>query len=178
MTASSTRATGTERRLARSEIATPFSGKVLVGTDWFEHYYTGERVGLLATGAEAASILPELLHTAASVTVFEEIPTWVTPVRVPTALLRRLASRAYLRLAIRDSWTRRQLTPEERFGSAQVVVSPSYYAALQDPRTRLVHWPTYAIVKNGVRAVDGVEYQFDALVVGSTSKFAGALKES
>lgn len=151
-----------------------FSGRVLTGADWFQHYYDGENVALLATGAEAATILPEILHTAARVTVFEESPTWVTPVRLPTGLLRRLAARAYLRLAVHDPWTRRQLTPHKRFGSAHVQVSPSYYAALQDPRTSLVHWPTYAIVEKGVRAVDGVEYRFDTIVVGTTSKFAHA----
>jgi hypothetical protein len=151
-----------------------FQGRLLTGTDWFEHYYTGERVALLATGAEAAEILPELLHTAASVTVFEESPTWVTPIGLPTGMLRHVASRAYLRLAVRDRWTRRQLTPHKRYDSMHVQVSPSYYSALQDPRTRLLHWPTYAIVEKGVRAVDGVEYRFDTIVVGATSKFVGS----
>ncbi|MFS3130064.1 hypothetical protein ACLM5J_16810 [Nocardioides sp. Bht2] len=150
----------------------PFTGRLLTGTDWFETYYRGERVALLATGAEAATILPELLHTAASVTVFEESPTWVTPVRIPTRRLRRLASKAYLRVSVRDPWLRRQLTPH-RFDSHRTQASPSYYTALQDPRTRLVHWPAYAIVTQGVRATDGVEYRFDTIVVGTTSRFAG-----
>lgn len=144
--------------------------RVLTGTEWFEHYYDGERVALLATGGEAASILPELLHTAAAVVVFEESPTWVTPVGVPGPL-RRIASRAWLRLAVHDPWTRRQLTPHA-FDGARTRVSPSYYAALQDPRTRLVHWPAYEIVGGGVRAADGVEYRVDTVVVGTTSRFA------
>lgn len=151
---------------------TPFRGRLLTGTDWFEQYYHGENVALLATGAEAASILPELLHTAARVTLFEEMPTWVTPVHVPIPVVRHLAARLYLRLAVSDAWTRRNLTPHSRFGSRHVQVSPSYYAALHDPRTRLVHWPTYAIVERGVRGVDGVEYRFDTIVVGTTSKYA------
>lgn len=146
--------------------------RVLRGTAWFESSYAGERVALLATGAEAAEILPELLHTASAVTVFEESPTWVTPVGVPTGVLRHLSARAHLHLAVTDRWTRRQLTPHRSFDSDRVAVSPSYYSALQDPRTRLVHWPTYAIVEGGVRAVDGVEYRFDTIVVGATSKFA------
>lgn len=149
-----------------------FRGRLLTGTDWFEHYYAGERVAILATGAEAASIVPEVLHTAAAVTVFEEAPTWVTPVRVPLRPLRGVASRAYLRLAVRDPWTRRQLTPHKRFDSRRVTVSPSYYAALQDPRTRLVHWPAYAIAEAGIRSADGVEHQVDTIIVGATSRFA------
>lgn len=155
-----------------------FKGKLLQGTDWFEHYYTGERVALLAAGVEAMSILPEILHTAAAVTVFEESPTWVTPVGMPTGVLQRLGAKAYLRLAVRDPWMRRQLTPHRSYDSPRVQVSPSYYAALQDPRTRLVHWPAYAIVEKGVRAADGVEYQIDTIVIGATSRFAGSTPQA
>ena len=149
-----------------------FHARVLTGTDWFKHYYTGERVAILATGAEAASILPEVLRTAASVTVFEESPTWVTPVPVPLGPLRRTASRIWLRASVRDAWTRRQLTPHKQFDSSRVTVSPSYYAALHNPRTRLIHWPVYAIVANGVRCADGVEYQADTIILGATSRLA------
>ncbi|WP_020499093.1 hypothetical protein [Sciscionella marina] len=160
-------------RRARAESA-PFHGKLLTGTGWFEHYYHGERVAILASGAEAASILPEVLHTAETVTVFEETSTWVTPLRVPGPL-RGLASRAWLRLSVGDAWTRRQLTPNKRFDSREVTVSPSYYAALQNPRTRLIHWPAYAIAVNGIRSADGVEYQVDTIIVGATSRFAATV---
>lgn len=149
-----------------------FQARLLTGTDWFKHYYTGERVAILATGSEAASILPEVLRTAASVTVFEESPTWVTPVPVPLGPLRRTASRIWLRASVRDAWTRRQLTPHKQFDSSRVTVSPSYYAALHNPRTRLIHWPVYAIVANGVRCADGVEYQADTIILGATSRLA------
>ena len=80
-----------------------FRARLLTGTDWFKHYYTGERVAILATGSEAASILPEVLHTAASVMVFEESPTWVTPVPVPLGPLRRTVSRIWLRASVPDA---------------------------------------------------------------------------
>lgn len=163
-----------ERSTTKTDRSQDFTGKLLRGTDWFEHYYSGERVAVLATGAEASSILPEILHTAAAVTLFEESPTWVTPIGIPTGVLQRLGAKAYLRLAVRDPWIRRQLTPHESYDSPRVQVSPSYYAALQDPRTRLVHWPAYAIVEKGVRAADGVEYQVDTIVIGATSRFAGS----
>ena len=130
-----------------------FEGLVLEGADWFARDYADQRVAILATGEEAASILPEVVRTASRVTVFEEKPAWITPVGLPTGVLRRAASRAYLRLAVHDPWTRRQLTPHRRFDSQRVTVNPSYYAALQHPRTRLVHWPAYAIVDRGI--IDG-----------------------
>ena len=147
-----------------------YAGELLMGADWFARDYADQRVAILATGEEAASILPEVLRTASRVTVFEEQPTWVTPVGLP--LLRRAASKVYLRVAVRDAWTRRQLTPHRRFDSGKVTVSPSYYSALQNPRTRLVHWPAYAIVEHGVRTADGVEHRVDVVIVGSSSRFA------
>lgn len=148
-----------------------FDGRLIVGTGWFETYFAGERVALLATAAEAPAILPEILHSAETVTFFPEGTTWVTPIGVPGRTLRRLAARAQLRCAVRDAWQRRQLTPH-RFDDARTVVSPNYYAALRNPRTRVVHWPAYAIVRDGVRAADGVEYRVDTIVVSDASQFA------
>lgn len=153
-------------------IGEDFSGSLLLGTDWFARDYAGQRVAILAAGEEAASILPEVLRTASRVTVFEEQPSWITPVGLPFGPLRRTASRLYLRLAVHDAWTRRQLTPHRRFDSRTVTVNPSYYAALQNPRTRLVHWPAYAIVEHGVRSADGVEHRVDVVIVGTSSRFA------
>lgn len=151
---------------------TAFDGLLLQGGAWFARDYAGQRVAILATGEEASSILPEVLRTAIRVTLFEEQPTWVTPVGVPTRPLRRAASRLYLRIAVPDAWTRRQLTPHRRFDPQRVTVNPSYYAALRHPRTRLVHWPAYAIVERGIRTADGVEHQVDVVIVGATSRFA------
>lgn len=148
-----------------------FEGTLLTGTDWFARDYAGQRVAVLARGEEAASILPEVLRSASSVTVFEESPSWIAPIGVPFKPLKRTASRLYLRFAVHDAWTRRQLTPHRRFDSRRVTVSPSYYAALQDPRTRLVHWPAYAIVDQGVRTADGVEHHVDVVIVGASSRF-------
>ena len=86
---------------------TGFDGLLLQGTDWFARDYAGQRVAILATGEEAASILPEVVRTASRVTVFEERPAWIAPIGLPTRRLRRATSKAYLRLAVRDAWTRR-----------------------------------------------------------------------
>lgn len=149
----------------------PFQGTLLGGTDWFARDYADQRVAILATGEEAASILPEVLRSASHVTVFEEQPSWIAPIAVPFRPLGRAASKLYLRIAVRDAWTRRQLTPHRRFDSGRVTVSPSYYSALQNPRTRLVHWPAYAIVEQGVRTADGVEHRVDVVIIGASSRF-------
>lgn len=154
-----------------------FAGDLLLGADWFARDYAGQRVALLASGEEAASILPEVLRTADRVTLFEETPSWIAPIGLPFGPLKRATSKIYLRLAVHDAWTRRQLTPHRRYDSRKVTVNPSYYAALQNPRTRLVHWPAYAIVENGVRSADGVEHQVDVVIVGSSSHFAADLTQ-
>lgn len=151
-----------------------FGGILLRGTDWFARDYAGQRVAILATGEEAAAILPEVVRTAARVTLFEEQPAWISPIGLPFGTVKRAASKVYLRVAVHDAWMRRQLTPHRRFDARTVTVSPSYYAALQNPRTRLVHWPAYAIVEHGVRTADGVEHRVDTVIVGTTSRFAAS----
>ena len=106
--------------------------KVLYGDEWRDHDFRGKRVAVLATGRDAACVVPGVAVTAASVKVFLEDADWVIPampgplaglVRVGAAIpvigprARRSAARIHLRLAVKDSWTRRLLTPDDRFGA-------------------------------------------------------------
>jgi cation diffusion facilitator CzcD-associated flavoprotein CzcO len=137
--------------------------RILCGEEWRSADLAGLRVGVLLPAEDAARIVPAVAATAASVKVFQESPVWVAPVSVPVAgPLRRLAQ-LHLRLAVQDPWTRRLLTPG-RFGRRDVVVSPSYYRALQQPHCKLVTWPVYAIVDQGVRTAEGIEHRVDVLI--------------
>ena len=52
-----------------------------------------------------------------------------------------LAVRSHLRLAVRDPWLRRQLTPDFRAGCKRLVFSSDYYPALQAENCQLIPWP-------------------------------------
>lgn len=137
--------------------------------DWRDHDFSGERVGVVADGDEAARIVPRLLRTAASVKVFQREPTWVLPVPVPVA--RTLAARLNLRVSVKDPWTRRLLTPGH-FGRRGVTLSRRYYDALQRPNCKLVAWPVYAITEHGVRTAEGIEHRLDTVVIGTAAREA------
>lgn len=145
-----------------------FCGELVHGGDWRMRDYRGQRVAVIATGAEAARIVPHVVRTATSVKVFQQSPDWVVPRRIPLPLVggrvRRAAARLHLRLAVRDPWTRRQLTPTD--GRHRVTVSRAYYAALQAPTCKLITWPVYAVVPNGVRSAEGIEHHVDVIVLG------------
>lgn len=150
-----------------------FRGEVLRGTDWCTRDFTGQRVAVVAPGREAAQIVPEVAATARSVKVFQEEPDWVVPLRVPGGRrVRVAAARLFLRSQVKDKWIRRLLTPDRRFGSRRVTASVGYYAALRRPNCKLINWPVYAFVAEGVRTAEGIEHHADCVILGPSSVFA------
>lgn len=85
---------------------------------------------------------------------------WDTPI---TSLIQR-AGRLHLRLAVKDRWLRRQLTPDFRAGCKRMLVSSDYYPALQADNCKLISWPIATISPKGIRTSDGVEHALDAIV--------------
>ncbi len=85
---------------------------------------------------------------------------WDTPV---TTLIER-AGRAHLRLAVKDPWLRRQLTPDFRAGCKRMLMSSDYYPALQADSCKLITWPIATMSPRGIRTSDGIEHDLDAIV--------------
>ncbi len=57
-----------------------FDGRVIHTTAWDDSYDpTGERVGIIGTGATAVQLIPELAKKAADLTVYQRTPIWVVP---------------------------------------------------------------------------------------------------
>lgn len=139
--------------------------RVLVGDEWRSHDFTGQRVGVLTPPELAARIVPAVVGSARSVKVFQEEPAWVAPLAVPVVggLVGSRLARLNLRLSIKDPWTRRLLTPR-RFGRRDVLVSPAYYRALHRANCKLIDWPVYAVVAEGVRSAEGIEHRLDVLI--------------
>jgi len=166
-----------------------FAGQVLCGDEWRGQDFRGRRVAVLATGRDAARVLPGVARTASSVKVFLEDADWVLPVLPqPVGLLvrvgsrlpvvgsrgRRAIARVHLRLSVRDAWMRRQLTPDDRFGDHAATRSRGFYQALQDDRCKLIRWPVYAVTEHGVRSVEGIEHRVDAIVVPAPGRVGRA----
>ncbi len=85
---------------------------------------------------------------------------WDTPLtRVVEA-----ASLANLRLQVKDSWLRRQLKPDFSAGCKRLLMTSDYYPALQADNCKLITWPIARLSPKGIRTVEGIEHQFDAIV--------------
>ena len=85
---------------------------------------------------------------------------WDTPLtRIVEAL-----SLANLRMQVKDSWLRRQLKPDFSAGCKRLLMSSDYYPALQADNCKLVTWPIARLSPRGIRTVEGIEHQFDAIV--------------
>ncbi len=110
------------------------------------------RVPLSQRAARAALYLG---HEAAATGL-----VWDTPV---TSLIER-AGRLHLRLAVKDPWLRRQLTPDFRAGCKRMLMSSDYYPALQRDNCKLISWPIATLSPKGIRTSDGIEHELDAIV--------------
>lgn len=75
--------------------AKSFKGKVQRPTDWDHDYdMTGQRVGIIGTGASAVQIIPSIAPEVGTLTVFQRTPVWSIPkpdFRVPPWLKTILA---------------------------------------------------------------------------------------
>ena len=57
-----------------------FTGTVFHSASWnHAHDLTGERIGVVGTGASAVQFVPEIVDRAAHLTVFQRTPAWVMP---------------------------------------------------------------------------------------------------
>ncbi|KRB78400.1 FAD-dependent oxidoreductase [Nocardioides sp. Root190] len=150
-----------------------YAGLLLRADEWRGRAFTGMSVAVLAPGREAAVIVPEVARTAREVKVFQEEPDWLVPWPVPLpGPLRRPAARLHLRLAVKDPWIRRRLTPDGRFNTRRPRVDGRYYAALQQDGCTLISWPIYAFVPEGVRSAEGIEHHVDCVILGAASVHA------
>lgn len=85
---------------------------------------------------------------------------WDSPfTRVVEAL-----SLANLRMQVKDPWLRRQLKPDFSAGCKRLLMTSDFYPALQADNCKLVTWPIARLSAKGIRTVEGIEHQFDAIV--------------
>ncbi|GAS97765.1 putative monooxygenase [Mycolicibacterium canariasense] len=82
----------------------------------------------------------------------------------PFTRLVETVSRANLRAQVKDPWLRRQLTPDFSAGCKRLLMTSDYYPALQADNCKLVTWPIARLSPKGIRTVEGIEHQFDAIV--------------
>ncbi|MFA4082434.1 flavin-containing monooxygenase [Mycobacteroides salmoniphilum] len=74
-----------------------FDGPILSTADWDPDFdFTGRNVAVIAAGASAVHVVPELVKTAARVRVFQRTPDWVLPRwgAESSSMVGRLLSRA------------------------------------------------------------------------------------
>ncbi len=173
-------------------IASSFRGEVIHGDDWRGRDFRGQRVAVIASGEQAARIVPQVARTASKVKLFLHSPAWVLPrpagpvglaLRAGTKLpgvggtARRLIARTHLRHAIDDSWKRRRLTPDTKFDRPRSTTAPWFYSALERDNCTLITWPVYALARDGVRTAEGIEHQTDIIIVGDGIEISPADRE-
>ncbi|HSV40896.1 MAG TPA: NAD(P)/FAD-dependent oxidoreductase, partial [Nocardioidaceae bacterium] len=75
-----------------------------------------------------------------------------------------LASKAQLRLQIRDAELRAKLTPDYTMGCKRILLSSNYYPALAKDHVDVVRDDITEIAPNGVVTADGTKHEVDVIV--------------
>ncbi len=74
---------------------------------------------------------------------------------------------AHLRRSVRDPELRRLLTPEFTLGCKRLLLSNTYYPALQQPNVKVVPGALAEIRERSVIGDDGVEHEVDTIIFGT-----------
>ncbi len=78
-----------------------------------------------------------------------------------------LMARSNIRKGISDPELRRKVTPDYRIGCKRILISNTYYPALDAPTTELVTDPIQKVTPRGIVTADGTEREIDVLVVAT-----------
>jgi cation diffusion facilitator CzcD-associated flavoprotein CzcO len=76
-------------------------------------------------------------------------------------------ARRHLRSQVTDPELREKLTPRYRMGCKRVLISDSYYPALQQPNVDVVTESIAEIKPHSIVTADGAEHEIDALILGT-----------
>ena len=168
----------------------------------------GQRVGIIGTGSTAIQIVPAIVSTVATLTLFQRTAQWILPVANPPidpaeqARFRRApaqmaalyddltrrwqdtfaravvgdademkkiadACRANLEEAVHDPALRRRLRPDYQVACKRLIMSDSFYPAIQRPNAELVTDDILRIEPAGVVTRDGRRHDLDVLVLAT-----------
>ncbi|WP_405485236.1 flavin-containing monooxygenase [Nocardia sp. NBC_00511] len=84
-----------------------------------------------------------------------------------------LASKAQLRLQIRDKELRRKLTPDYQMGCKRILLSSNYYPALARENADVVTDSITEITPNGIMTADGTKHEVDTIVFATGFQAGG-----
>jgi cation diffusion facilitator CzcD-associated flavoprotein CzcO len=133
-----------------------FEGTVFHSAEWdHEHDLTGERIGVIGTGASAIQFVPQIRKVAQHVTVFQRTAPWVLPRRdraitgAERALYRRFPKLMDLPrfglYAVHESWLLGYSYNSRMIGIAEKEAMRHIASAISDPVLREKVTPTFRL---------------------------------
>jgi len=70
----------------------------------------------------------------------------------------------FLDAQVKDTWLKRQLTPNIADTHQHYFKSDHYYLALQRENCHLITWPIVKVCANSVHSIDGQEHIIDTII--------------
>ncbi len=131
--------------------------------------YTPEELARFASDPDAAREVREQ--------IFERIENTITFANPASLAAAEEAGRRNLD-TVTDPAVRAKLTPTEPWGCRRPLSSNTYYPVFNQPNVELVTEPVDRLTPKGVLTVDGLEREFDTIILGTgfaTTRYASAI---
>lgn len=163
-----------------------FRGQVIASDDLHQHNFKDQKVAIIGANQATVSQLEMICQQAQFVKVFQISPHFVLPkteshiqklISHPLIIKNRrlfnnrvksLLAIRYLEAQVKDTWLRRQLTPNTGAENKVFFKSDTYYSALQRANCKLITWPVVKITADAVQSMEGVEHLVDVIITTST----------
>lgn len=158
-----------------------FRGQIIASEDIKMHNFSKQRVAIIGANQHTVTHLNQFIEIAESVKVFQLHAHFVLPnhavgvqkILHPLLMKNRhllnqrikstLALR-YLDSQVKNTWLKRQLTPNTADQHQIFLKSDHYYAALQHEKCKLITWPVVQITDQGVQSMEGIEHLVDVII--------------
>ena len=126
--------------------------------------------------------LDRICQQATSVQVFQIAPHFVLPStergihrlishplvfknrRLFNNRVKNILALRFLDAQVKDTWLKRQLTPNIADTHQRYFKSDHYYSALQRENCHLITWPIVKVCAHSVHSIDGQEHPIDTII--------------
>jgi len=135
-----------------------FRGQLIPSEHIDQYDLSDLKVAIIGADQATVSKLENICQKAQFVKVFQ-----ITR-RLFNNRIKSLLAIRHLEAQVKETWLRRQLTPNTGAENKKFFKSDNYYIALQRDNCKLITWPVVRINADSIQSMEGVEHLIDVII--------------
>ncbi|MEN8416282.1 flavoprotein [Acinetobacter radioresistens] len=159
-----------------------FHGQLIPSEHIDQYDLSDLKVAIIGADQATVSKLENICQKAQFVKVFQITPHFILPKtqshihklishpliiknrRLFNNRIKSLLAIRHLEAQVKETWLRRQLTPNTGAENKKFFKSDNYYIALQRDNCKLITWPVVRINADSIQSMEGVEHLIDVII--------------